>query len=225
MSVSSIKRLRSIALILGGGVSWRQSRVRPAPRPAGLPATHQLAATQSIQDPDSGAAAGGGFTGGAGTAAGGASTGGGATAGGVAATGGVAAGGCRGRRCRGRRCRARGGRRHGRRRSRYRWLGRRRRCWHAQFALQRTKFVAADVDQPLRFGELCLKILDAILEAPEFRRPSRLHCRRFAFAGPPGGAAAGGGCDQAQAAAGRRGSAFSRTPGIHLATHFPNRFL
>src|SRR5882672_9580377 len=55
--------------------------------------THQLAATQSIQDPGSGAAAGGGFTGGAGTAAGGASTGGGATAGGVAATGGVAAGG------------------------------------------------------------------------------------------------------------------------------------
>src|SRR5882762_6426983 len=55
--------------------------------------THQLSATQSIQDPDSaGAAAGGFFTGGAGTAAGGASTGG-AAAGGVAATGGVAAGG------------------------------------------------------------------------------------------------------------------------------------
>ena len=164
--------------------SWRQTRAHASTTSSSAAGSHQLAATQSIHDPDSrgGAATGFFFTGGgtgAGVGSGGAAfaSGGGRLSGRGRAAG-AAVGGRRlaagGRRLRRGGAAATGGGGGSLRRRR---RGRR----HAELVLQRAQFGIADVDQTLRFRQLPFQILDAILE--RLRLGTRCAARRCRCAG------------------------------------------
>ncbi len=84
-----------------------------------------------------------------------------------------------------------------------------------QLALQRTELIAADIEQPLGLRQLGFEILDAALERGRLGRRSGARGRRGRRA-DTGHAAARGGRNETQMAAGGRRRRLTTPPGVHL---------